>query len=145
MNKFTAFAAAGVLATSALFAVQASADESEYSAFPQMVAENPNAAAPVAHEGAHKGYGYGYQAGTLSRVSAKTSEFTVYRLGELSKAEREMYRDFANAEPARVAALQEQIKATPAVRNALLAENVQISSVIGEIKSADGSTAYVVR
>lgn len=145
MNKFTAFAAAGVLATTALFAVQASADDNENSAFAQMVNENTYAAAPVSHDNAKNAYGYGYHAGTLSRVSAKTSDVTVYRLGELSDAERSMYRDQAKAEPARVAALQEQIKATPAVRNALLAENVQISSVIGEIKSADGSTAYVVR
>ncbi|MCD2174615.1 hypothetical protein [Rhizobium sp. C4] len=145
MNKFTAFAAAGVLATTALFAVQASADDNENSAFAQMVSENTYAAAPAAHEGAHKAYGYGYQAGTLSRVSAKTSDVAVYRLGELNKAEREMYSDRANADPARVAALQEQIKASPAVRNALLAKNVQISSVIGEIKGADGSTAYVLR
>lgn len=145
MNKFTAFAAAGVLATTALFAVQASADENENSAFAQMVSENTYAAAPASHEGAHNAYGYGYQPGTLSRVSAKTSEVTVYRLGELPDAQRSMFRDKAKAEPARVAALQEQIKASPAVRNALTAENVQISSVIGEIKGADGSTAYVVR
>jgi len=145
MNKFTAFAAAGVLATSALFAVQASAQENENSAFAQMVGENTYAAAPAAHEGAKNAYGYGYQAGTLSRVAAKTSDVTVYRLGELNKADREMYRDRAKADPARVAALQEEIKASPAIRNALTAENVQISSVIGEIKGADGSTAYVVR
>lgn len=145
MNKFTAFAAAGVLATTALFGVQASAQENENSAFAQMTSENTYAQAPASHEGAHNAYGYGYQAGTLSRVAAQGSDVTIYRLGELNKADREMYRDRANAEPARVAALQEQIKATPAVRNALLAENVQISSVIGEIKGADGSTAYVVR
>lgn len=145
MNKFTAFAAAGVLATSALFAVQASAQENENSAFAQMVGENAYGTAQAANAGAKNAFGYGYQAGTLSRVSAKTSDVTVYRLGELSDAEREMYRDRAMAEPARVAALQEQIKASPAVHDALMAANVQISSVIGEIKGADGSTAYVVR
>ncbi|HWU61608.1 MAG TPA: hypothetical protein VN112_06240 [Ensifer sp.] len=145
MNKFTAFAAAGVLATTALFAVQASAQENENSAFAQMVEANTYGSAPAAQEGAHHAYGYAYKPGMLARVSAKASDVTVYRLGELSDADRSMYRDQAKADPARVAALQNEIKGSPAVRNALLAENVQISSVIGEIKGADGSVAYVVR
>lgn len=145
MNKFTAFAAAGILATTALFSVQASAEDNENSAFAQMIASNMNTSAPASVSGAHDAYGYAYKPGMLTRVSAKTSDVTVYRLGELSDAQRSMIRDQAQAEPARVAALQEHIKATPAERQALIAENVQISSVIGEIKGADGSTAYVVR
>lgn len=145
MNKFTAFAAAGVLATTALFAAQASAEDNENSAFAQMVANNTYASAPAASTGANDAYGYASKPGVLTRVSAKTSDVTVYRLGELPDAQRVMLRDRAKAEPARVAALQEKIKASPSLRNALLAENVQISSVIGQIKGADGSTAYVVR
>lgn len=145
MNKFTAFAAAGVMATTALFTVQASAQENENSAFAQMVADNTYAAAPAMAGAGSTGYAYGYAPGTLTRVSDERSDVTVYRLGELSKADRAMYRDRANANPDRVAALQEQINASPSLRSALLAENVQISSVIGEIKGADGSTAYVVR
>ena len=144
MNKFTAFAAAGVLATTSLLGVQAFADDNENSAFAQMVRENTYAEAPAAHQTAHTGYGYGYKPGFVARAT-KGSDVTVYRLGELSDAERSMYRDRASAEPARVEALQASIKASPAVRDALLARNVQISSVIGEIKGADGSTAYVVR
>ncbi len=145
MNKFTAFAAAGILATTALFAVQASAEDNENSAFAQMTAQNAFTPASGSETGNHEAYGYGYKSGTLTRVAAKTSDVTVYRLGELPDAQRSFIRDHAKAEPARVAALQEKIKANPAVRHALLAENVQISSVIGKIKGADGSTAYVVR
>ncbi|MCD2179922.1 hypothetical protein [Rhizobium sp. C1] len=141
MNKFTAFAAAGLMAATALFAVQASAEDNENSAFAQMVAENADSSAPAAHQA----YGYGYKEGILTRVSAKASDVTVYRLGELPDAQRDFFRDRAKAEPARVAALQEKIKANHAVSHALMAENVQISSVIGKIKAADGSTAYVIR
>ncbi len=72
-------------------------------------------------------------------------DVTVYRLRDLSEADRSIYRSRAAAEPARVAALQAKINATPSLRSALLAENVQISSVIGKVKAADGSTAYIVR
>jgi hypothetical protein len=148
MNKFTAFAAAGVLATTALFGAQAFAGDNENSAFAQMVRENTYTEAPAAHHTANPGYGYGYKSGFVERAakgSEAGSNVTVYRLGELSDAERSIYRDQAAGNPDRVEALQAEIKASPAVRDALVAKNVQISSVIGEIKGADGSTAYVVR
>ncbi|MET3613747.1 hypothetical protein ABID16_002076 [Rhizobium aquaticum] len=73
MNKFTAFAAAGIMATTALFAFQASADdgsssENENSAFAQMVRDNTYDQAPAATNHTATGYGYGYKAGTLSKV-----------------------------------------------------------------------------
>ena len=149
MNKFTAFAAAGIMATTALFAFQASADdatssENENSAFAQMVRDNTYDLAPAATH-ASSGYAYGYKEGTLTKVSQANPDVTVYRLRDLSESDRSIYRSRASAEPARVAALQAKINATPSLRSALLAENVQISSVIGKVKAADGSTAYIVR
>lgn len=78
MNKFTAFAAAGIMATTALFAFQASADDgsssdNENSAFAQMVRENTYDVAPAATH-ASSGYAYGYKAGTLTKASQASKD-----------------------------------------------------------------------
>jgi hypothetical protein len=145
MKKFNAFAAAGLLAATALVAGQAAAENGN-SAFAQATGQADYTQAPmVQHPGgsmdAPSTYGYGYEAGVMTHF-AKPDGVKVYRLGELSKAER---AEFRNATPGHARAIQADIRADHSLRNALVAQNVQISSVVGEIHAADGSTAYVVR
>lgn len=147
MKKLYAFAAAGILATTALVAGQASAEngnsafahathQSEFNQAPLM----QYSAAPNTGAAMGTSYGYGYKSGVMTRVSQP--EVTVYHLRDLSKAERV---SFANSSPSEVRAVQADIHADSSVRSALEAQNVQVSNVIGAIHGADGSTAYVVR
>lgn len=149
MKKLHTFAAAGILAATALVAGQAAAEngnsafaqathQAEFNQAPLMrYSTAPNSGADMA---TGNSYGYGYESGAMTRMSQP--EVTVYHLRDLSKAERVSFR---NSSPSEVRAVQADIRADSSVRSALVSQNVQVSNVIGVIHGADGSTAYVVR
>jgi molybdopterin converting factor small subunit len=141
MNKFAAFAAAGVLSVSALIAGQASA-ENENSAFAQMVQENTYGHSSSASSSGT--VGYGYNAGFIARA-AHQSSVNVRYVSELSDAVRQTYLDRAAADPAAVKALQSQISSQGDVLRGLQERNISLGNVIGSISAADGSVTYIVR
>ncbi|HWU62022.1 MAG TPA: hypothetical protein VN112_08380 [Ensifer sp.] len=140
MNKFVAFAAAGVLSVSALIAGQASAQENENSAFAQMVNQNAQGA-PAAHNAS---VGYGYNQGFLTKASS-SSAVSIRYLGELSQAEKATFQDRAKADTGAVQALRSEIAQNGDVVRGLQDRNVKVQDVIGAVRAADGSTTYIVR
>jgi hypothetical protein len=141
MNKFAAFAAAGVLSVSALVAGQAAADN-ENSAFAQAARENTftlTSQAPASDT-----VGYGYNAGFISK-SAHQNAVSVRYLGELSLAEKARFSDRAKADPSAVQALQAQIRQNADAVRGLNERNVSLSNVIGASQALDGTTTYIVR
>lgn len=151
MKKLYAFAAAGILATTALVAGQASAEngnsafahathQAEFNQAPlRLHSTAPDSVMPDNY--GTRSYGYGYEPGMMSRM-AQPDNVTVYHMRDLSKAERAQFRNPTRSE---VRAIHADISSNRAVRNALMAQNVEISNVVGVIHAADGSTAYVVR
>ncbi len=139
MNKFVAFAAAGVLSVSAMIAGQAAAQENENSAFAQMV---NGGSAPAAATGT---VGYGYNAGFLSKASSHSSNVSIRYTGELSQAEKASFQDRAKADPSAVKALQAEIAQNADVVRGLQDRNVNVKDVIGSLRAVDGSTTYIVR
>ena len=139
MNKFVAFAAAGVLSVSALIAGQAAAQENENSAFAQMV---NGGSAPAAATGS---VGYGYNAGFLSKASSHSSNVSIRYVSELSQAEKASFQDRAKADPSAVKALQAEVAQNADVVRGLQDSNVSLTNVIGAVHAADGSTVYIVR
>lgn len=140
MNKFVAFAAAGVLSVSALVSGQAFAQENENSAFAQMV--NQNSGSAPAEAGSK--VGYGYNAGFLTKAS-HSSNVSVRYTSELSQAEKSSFQDRAKADPSAVKALQAEIAQNADVVRGLQDRNVSVKNVIGAQRAADGSTTYIVR
>jgi len=138
MNKFVAFAAAGVLSVSALIAGQASAQENENSAFAQMV---NGGSAPSSAAGK---VGYGYHQGFLTKASG-SSAVSIRYTSELSQAEKASFQDRAKADPSAVKALQAEIAQNGDVVRGLQDRNVNVKNVIGAQRAADGSTTYIVR
>jgi hypothetical protein len=140
MNKFVAYAAAGVLSVSALIAGQAAAQENENSAFAQMV--NQNSGSAPSDTGSK--VGYGYNAGFLAKASHSTTVSIRYT-GELSQAEKASFQDRAKADPSAVKALQAEIAQNADVVRGLQDRNVSVKNVIGAQRAADGSTTYIIR
>ena len=138
MNKFVAFAAAGVLSVSALIAGQASALENRDTAFPQIT---QSGSAPSSAAGK---VGYGYNAGFLAKASY-SSTVNVRYTSELSRAEKATFLDRAKADPSAVQALQAEIAQNADVVRGLQDRNVSVQNVIGAQRAADGSTTYIVR
>ena len=141
MNKFAAFAAAGVLSVSALISGQAFADN-ENSAFAQMTRANAyGTTAPASETGS---VGYGYNPGFLAKASHE-SAVNVRYVSELSRTERQAALDRASADPGAVQALQAGISKDPSVLRGLQERNISLSNVIGTSNALDGSTTYIVR
>ena len=141
MNKFAAFAAAGVLSVSALISGQAFADN-ENSAFAQMTRANAyGTTAPASETGT---VGYGYNPGFLANASHE-SAVNVRYVSELSRTERQAALDRASADPAAVQALQAGISKDPSVLRGLQERNISLNNVIGTSNALDGSTTYIVR
>lgn len=141
MNKFAAFAAAGVLSVSALVSGQAFADN-ENSAFAQMTRANAyGTSAPASEAGT---VGYGYNPGFLAKASHE-SAVNVRYVNELSRSERQSALDRASADPAAVQALQSGISKNASVLRGLQERNINLSNVIGTINALDGSTTYIIR
>ena len=141
MNKFAAFAAAGVLSVSALISGQAFADN-ENSAFAQMTRANAyGTTAPASETGT---VGYGYNPGFLAKASHE-SAVNVRYVSELSRTERQAALDRASADPAAVQALQAGISKDPSVLRGLQERNISLNNVIGTSNALDGSTTYIVR
>ena len=141
MNKFAAFAAAGVLSVSALISGQAFADN-ENSAFAQMTRANAyGTTAPASETGT---VGYGYNPGFLAKASHE-SAVNVRYVSELSRTERQAALDRASADPAAVQALQAGISKDASVLRGLQERNISLSNVIGTSNALDGSTTYIVR
>ncbi|MCD2174612.1 hypothetical protein [Rhizobium sp. C4] len=141
MNKFVAFAAAGVLSVSALIAGQAAAQEND-TAFPQMVHSSTHAPSPAASS--NKAVGYGYNQGFLAKAS-NSGNVSIRYASELSRAEKESFQDRAKADPSAVQALQAEIAQNADVVRGLQDRNVNLKNVIGAQRAADGSTTYIVR
>lgn len=137
MNKFVAYAAAGVLSVSALIAGQAVAQEND-TAFPQIV---NSGSAPSSAAGK---VGYGYNAGFLAKAS-HSSNVNIRYTSELSQAEKATFQDRAKADPSGVTALQAEIAQNADVVRGLQDRNVNVKNVIGAQRAADGSTVYIVR
>ncbi|MCD2174614.1 hypothetical protein [Rhizobium sp. C4] len=142
MNKFAAFAAAGVLTVSALVSGQAFAQENGNSAFEQMVHANMYGTTAAASDG--RAVGYGYNPGFLAKASHE-SNVSVRYVSELSRSERQSYDDRASADPAAVQALQAAISKNPSVLRGLQERNISLHNVIGSISALDGSTTYIIR
>ena len=143
MNKFVAFAAAGVLSVSALIAGQAAADDNENSAFAQMVRENTyQTSSPAASN--NSAVGYGYNAGFLAKAS-HSSNVSIRYVSELSKADKASFLDRAKADPSAVKALQAEVAQNADVLRGLQDSNVNLKNVIGSVRAIDGSTTYIVR
>lgn len=141
MNKFAAFAAAGVLSVSALVSGQAFADN-ENSAFRQMMQANMyGTSAPASQSGE---VGYGYNSGFLAKASHDNSVSIRY-VNELPRSERQSFIDRANGNPAAVQALQADISKNPSVLRGLQERNVSVNNVIGANTALDGSTTYIIR
>lgn len=141
MNKFAAFAAAGVLSVSALISGQAFADN-ENSAFAQMTNANTyGTTAPASTAGA---VGYGYNPGFLAKASHE-SAVSVRYVNELSRTERQAALDRAAADPAAVQALQAGISKDTSVLRGLHERNISLSNVIGASTALDGSVTYIIR
>jgi hypothetical protein len=141
MNKFAAFAAAGVLSVSALVSGQAFADN-ENSAFAQMTRANAyGTSAPASETGA---VGYGYSKGFLAKASHE-SDVNVRYVSELPRTERQSALDRASADPSAVQALQAGISKNPSVLRGLQERNINVNNVIGTSSALDGSTTYIVR
>ncbi|MCD2174613.1 hypothetical protein [Rhizobium sp. C4] len=141
MNKFTAFAAAGILSFSALIAGQAAAQEND-TAFPQMIHPNTQASSPAASS--NKAVGYGYNQGFLAKAS-NSGNVSVRYTNELSQAEKSSFQDRAKADPSAVKALQAEIAQNADVVRGLQDRNVSLKNVIGAQRATDGSTTYIVR
>jgi len=141
MNKFAAFAAAGVLSVSALISGQAFA-ENENSAFAQMV--RANTYGEQAQSSQSGTVGYGYSKGFLAKASHE-SDVSIRYVSELSRTERQSALDRASADPAAVQALQAGISKDPSVLRGLQERNISLNNVIGAQRAADGSTTYIVR
>lgn len=137
MNKFVAYAAAGVLSVSALIAGQAAAQEND-TAFPQIV---NGGSVPSSEAGK---VGYGYNAGFLTKAS-HSSNVSVRYTSELSQAEKSSFQDRAKADPSAVKALQAEIAQNADVVRGLQDRNVSVKNVIGAQSAADGSITYIVR
>lgn len=143
MNKFVAFAAAGVLSVSALIAGQASAQENENSAFAQMVRANTyGTSAPAASD--NSAVGYGYNPGFLAKAS-RGSDVSIRYLSELSQAEKASFQDRAKLNPASVQAVRSEISSNAGLVRGLNEQNVKVQDVIGASRAADGSVTYIVR
>ncbi len=143
MNKFVAFAAAGVLSVSALIAGQAAAQENENSAFAQMTRANAYGnSAPAASD--NTAVGYGYNPGFLAKAS-HSSNVSIRYVSELSQAEKASFQDRAKADPSAVKALQAEIAQNADVVRGLQDSDVSVKNVIGAQRAADGSTTYIVR
>ena len=141
MNKFAAFAAAGVLSVSALVSGQAFADN-ENSAFAQMTRANAyGTSAPASETGS---VGYGYNPGFLAKAS-HSSNVNIRYTSELSQAEKASFQDRAKADPSAVKTLQAEIAQNADVVRGLQDRNVNVKNVIGAQRAADGSTTYIVR
>ncbi len=141
MNKFAAFAAAGVLSVSALISGQAFA-ENENSAFAQMTLANAyGTTAPASENGA---VGYGYNPGFLARAS-HSSNVSIRYSAELPRAEKASFLGRAKADPSAVQALQAEIAQNADVVRGLQDRNVSVKNVIGAQRAADGSTTYIIR
>ena len=141
MNKFAAFAAAGVLSVSALVSGQAFADN-ENSAFAQMTRANAyGTSAPASETGT---VGYGYSKGFLAKASHE-SDVNVRYVSELPRTERQSALDRASADPSAVQALQAGISKNPSVLRGLQERNINVNNVIGTSSALDGSTTYIVR
>jgi hypothetical protein len=141
MNKFAAFAAAGVLSVSALISGQAFA-ENENSAFAQMTRANTYGTMAPASE--NSAVGYGYNPGFLAKASHE-SAINVRYVSELSKPDRQAALDRASADPAAVQALQAGISKNTSVLRGLQERNISLSNVIGSRTALDGSVTYIVR
>ncbi len=141
MNKFAAFAAAGVLSVSALISGQAFA-ENENSAFAQMTRANTYGTTAPASE--NSAVGYGYNPGFLAKASHE-SAINVRYVSELSKPDRQAALDRASADPAAVQALQAGISKDTSVLRGLQERNISLSNVIGSRTALDGSVTYIVR
>lgn len=141
MNKFAAFAAAGVLSVSALISGQAFA-ENENSAFAQMTRANTyGATAPASENGT---VGYGYNPGFVARASRESSVSVRY-VSELPRSQRQAALDRASADPAAVQSLQAEISRNASVLRGLQERNISLHNVIGATNALDGSTTYIVR
>jgi long-subunit fatty acid transport protein len=143
MNKFVAYAAAGVLSVSALIAGQAAAQENENSAFAQMTSANTYGTSAAASDAGSK-VGYGYNAGFLAKAS-HSSNVSIRYTSELSQAEKASFQDRAKADPSAVQALQAEIAQNADVVRGLQDRNVSVKNVIGAQRAADGSTTYIIR
>jgi len=141
MNKFAAFAAAGVLSVSALISGQAFA-ENENSAFAQMTRANTYGTTAPASE--NSAVGYGYNPGFLAKASHESAINFRY-VSELSKPDRQAALDRASADPAAVQALQAGISKDTSVLRGLQERNISLSNVIGSRSALDGSVTYIVR
>ncbi len=139
MNKFAAFAAAGVLSVSALVSGQAFA-ENENSAFRQMMNANMYGT-PASSTGT---VGYGYNSGFLAKASHENSVSIRYT-AELPRAEKASFLERAKADPSAVEALQAEIAQNADVVRGLQDRNVSVKNVIGAQHAADGSTTYIIR
>ncbi len=141
MNKFAAFAAAGVLSVSALLSGQAFADN-ENSAFAQMVRANTySTSAPASEDGA---VGYAYKPGFLAKA-AHESNVSIRYTSELPLAEKASFQDRAKNDPSAVQALRSEIAQNADVVRGLQERNVNVQDVIGSLRAADGSMTYIVR
>ena len=141
MNKFAAFAAAGVLSVSALMSGQAFADN-ENSAFEQMIRANMYGNSAASTQSGT--VGYGYNPGFLAKAS-HSSNVNIRYTNELSKAEKASFQDRAKADPSAVQALQAEIAQNADVVRGLQDRNVSVKNVIGAQRAADGSTTYIIR
>ncbi len=139
MNKFAAFAAAGVLSVSALISGQAFA-ENENSAFRQMM--NANMYGTPASD--HGTVGYGYNSGFLAKASHENTVSIRY-LNELPRSERQSVITRASLDPEAIQALHAQISKSPELLRGLQEQNVNLNNVIGANSALDGSTTYIVR
>lgn len=137
MNKFAAFAAAGLLSASALVAGQALAEDNPTSAFANVPLYGSSASSSDT-------VGYGYSAGFVSRA-ARQDNVHVTRVDELSDASKAIFLDKADADPASLQALHAQIAQNSNVVRGLKDRNVNVSDVIGTERAADGSVTYIVR
>jgi hypothetical protein len=137
MNNFYKVMAAGILTVSALGGTAFA--ENENSAFAQAATASVYGQQAAQQSGS---FGYGYQAGFLNKASHNDGVKVSY-IGDLTKAEAEMVKSSAAAEPGRVQALQAGIDAN--VAKGLQARNISVSDVIGVSKALDGSTTYIVR
>lgn len=141
MNKFVAFAAAGVLSVSALVSSQALADN-ENSAFAQMVRANTyGTTAPASDNGS---VGYAYKPGFLAKA-AHSSNVSIRYASELPLAEKASFQDRAKNDSSAVQALRAEIAQNADVVRGLQDRNVSVQNVIGAIHAADGSTTYIIR
>ncbi len=80
-----------------------------------------------------------------SSNAAFASDVSIRYLGELGTAEAQSFTDAANAQPAKVKAVQAEVRADASARAAVKANGVNVANIIGKVKALDGSTVYIVR